>query len=245
MKSILIVGDCNIQANIMKEMIIQVIPNVVIYIATDYDYALNISKKHKINLFFLDTILKKRAGIKLAQRLRDYEEYSLTWIVFVSACSQDMLKAFKEVNCYDFIIKPFEKNKIQNIAIKLLGCQGSKLVNKIYYSFDTAENKKVKIKKEDIYFIATENRKCIIHTKIGQYVTQKKSLDTVISEIRMENLIRSHKSFAVNVHKIGKTEKKFSYSEIVFEGYEERALLGRKFKTKIENYYGGIDSKNG
>ncbi|MGV8149888.1 MAG: LytR/AlgR family response regulator transcription factor, partial [Alkaliphilus sp.] len=195
--------------------------------------------KHKINLFFLDIDLKKRTGIKLAQTLRDYEEYALTWIVFVSASSQDMLKAFKEVNCYDFIIKPSEKNKIQNIAVKLLGYKDTKLANKTYYSFDTADNEKAKIKKEDIYFIATENRKCIMHTKMGQYVTQKKSLYTIINEVEMENLIQSHKSFAVNVCKIEKIEKSFLYSEIVFKGYEERALLGRKFKREIENYVGG------
>ncbi|MGV8149957.1 MAG: response regulator [Alkaliphilus sp.] len=146
MKKILIVDDCNIQANWIQEIILKSLPTVHIFIANSYDLALALSMKNSIDLFLIDIGLGigRKTGIELAEKLRSFEKYVLTWIVFISGDSSQILKAFKKVNCYDFIAKPYQASEIQKTVIRLLGCEESKLTDQSYYSFITADNLKTR-----------------------------------------------------------------------------------------------------
>ncbi|MBN4051066.1 response regulator transcription factor [bacterium AH-315-K05] len=233
MKKILIVEDCSIQANIIQEIISRALPSVHILIANSFDLALSLSKKNNIDLFLIDIGLglDQKTGIELAEELRSFEKYSLAWMVFISAHSKQMLKAFKKINCYDFITKPFEASEIQKTVIRLLGCGKSKLTDQSYYFFITANNLETRIEKSDIYFIEIDNRKCIIHAKSGQFFTQRKSLLDIVNEINMKCLIQSHKSFYVNITKIKRIIRNKPSSEILFHDYDKTALLGRRFAS--------------
>ncbi|MGV8149873.1 MAG: hypothetical protein ACLKAN_12810, partial [Alkaliphilus sp.] len=54
MQKILIVEDCNTQANVIKELLLMGLPDVYVFIANQYSQALDVSKNHDIDLFFLD-----------------------------------------------------------------------------------------------------------------------------------------------------------------------------------------------
>jgi len=239
MKNILIVEDCNIQANTIQEIISRALPSVHILIANSLDLALDLSKENNIDLFLIDIGLGigQKTGIELAEELRSTKKYALTWMVFISGHSSQMLRAFKNVNCYDFITKPYTAFEIQKITTRLLGYEESHLTNKPYYSFLTIDNTKVKIKKTDIYFIESNNKKCIIHAKSAQFSTQRKSLITLTDDINMKSLIQSHKSFFVNATMITRIVKNRPSSNIFFLDYDKTALLGRKFANINKKHF--------
>lgn len=170
-KKVFIVEDCNIQANIIQEIVLRALPSARIFIENSHDLALAFSKKNNIDLFLIDIGLGlgQKTGIELAETLRSFEKYALTWIVFISGDENQMLKAFKKINCYDFIVKPYQASEIQKTVVRLIGCEKSKLSDQTYYSFITTDNVKTRIEKADIYFIEIYNRKCIIHAKSGQF----------------------------------------------------------------------------
>jgi len=232
-QKILIVEDCNIQANVIKELLLRGLPDVYVFIANQYSQALDVSKKHDIDLFFLDINigLNQKNGIELAEELRRFEKYSLTWMVFISGYANYMLQAFKKVNCYDFIAKPCLPSEIQRVAAKLLGHKEKELTSHTYFSFINSENEKTQVMKSDIFFLESKNKKCAIHSQSQVFITQRKSLIDVVKEINMKTLIQSHKSFFVNINKIERINENKPCSEIFFNTYDKTALLGRKFKS--------------
>jgi len=238
-QKILIVEDCHIQANMFREAILKSLPDVYVFIANQYNQALDVSKKHDIDLFFLDINigLNQKNGIELAEELRKFEKYSLTWMVFISAYAHHTLQAFKKVNCYDFITKPCFPSKIQKVAAKLLGYKEKELTSQTYFSFINSENKKIRVMKADIFFIESKNKKCAIHLQSNLFITQRKSLIDVAKEINMKTLVQSHKSFFVNANKIKTIIENKPCPEIFFSEYDKTALLGRKFKSINKNIF--------
>ncbi|MGV8147270.1 MAG: LytR/AlgR family response regulator transcription factor [Alkaliphilus sp.] len=231
MQKILIVEDCNTQANVIKELLLMGLPDVYVFITNQYSQALDISKENDIDLFFLDINigLNQKNGIELAEELRKFEKYSLTWMVFISGYASHMLQAFKKVNCYDFITKPCLPSEIQRVAAKLLGYKEKELTSHTHFSFVNSENKKTQVMKSDIFYIESKNKKCAIHSQSQVFTTQRKSLIAVAKEINMKTLVQSHKSFFININKIEKINENKPCSEIFFSNYDKTALLGRKF----------------
>ena len=65
---------------------------------------MDICKKEKISLFLLHVQLNDYSGLKLAQDIRELDQYKLTPIVFITGVLGQELMAFKNYHCYDYII---------------------------------------------------------------------------------------------------------------------------------------------
>ncbi|WP_229775528.1 response regulator [Anaerosalibacter bizertensis] len=63
-------------------------------------------------MFLLDIQLKDYSGFELAKEIRNIDNYKLTPIIFVTAIPTRELMAFKEIHCYDYIVKPFKEEEI-------------------------------------------------------------------------------------------------------------------------------------
>lgn len=237
MKPILLVEDDINQRQNLKKMLEEIDCNLKIYEAQDKDEALEILNNETIELFFIDISLKNSSGLDLALEIRKIPKYEFSWIVFLTTHVQYMIKAFKEIHCYDYILKPYEKDEVIKLTKKLISGthRNNILINeRKYVVFEVNKGISTRIYVDEIIFIEVSIRTCIIHTKQGKYEMKKLSLKKALELIDCDDIIQCHKSFAVNINYIKRVESiSGRISNIHLDNYGEKALLGYMFKNIV------------
>jgi DNA-binding LytR/AlgR family response regulator len=248
MYNILILEDDCIQLKTLSDIVKQTGHIYQVYEASNTTEALKIAKQERIDLFYLDINLKDESGLKFAQEIRRIEKYKLTWIIFVTIYKEYMLSAFKKIHCYDYIVKPYNKENIQRVTKGLLSDNKIQVaVTEVRDKFIIApiKNIQVKIFVNEIVFVEVFIRTSIIHTINGSFSIDYLSLKKLNSMIDDKNILQSHRSYLVNVkyiNKIEKTNDKTAY-KIYFYNTDKTALLGHSYKKcimdKFHNVVGG------
>ena len=235
MANILIVEDNNLQRNNLKIMLQEINQEYHVMEAPSASYALELLKTNRVDLFYIDIQLNSESGLKLARHLRKIPGYELTWIVFITSHVEYMLEAFKEIHCYDYVLKPYEKSNIHNITQKLLGTtsKGLREGEKRKCIFVDINGIMARIFVDDIIFIEVFGKICLIHTTMGQYEVKYLSLSKLLDMLPENTLIQSHRAYAVNMSYMRDINKSQPCWEISFDNYEKTALVGGKYKGKI------------
>ena len=233
--NILIVEDDQVQRENLRKMMQEINKNLTIYEAEDKDDALKILSDNTIDIFYIDIFLKSSSGLDLAMELRKINKYEFSWIIFLTTHVQYITQAFKEVHCYDYILKPYDKEELIDISKRLVLRLGSNTVAKRkYVFFDLRDGVFIKVYVDEIIFIEVNIRTCTLHTKKGKYEVKGLSLKQSLKLVSSKDIIKCHKSFAVNINYITKIIKLSTKSfEIYFENYEKSALLSYKCKDVI------------
>lgn len=239
--NILIVEDDVIQRQCLRKIIEGIRKNIVIYESDSKEGALEISKKVLIELFYVDIKLNNSSGLDLALELRKFPQYEFSWIIFLTTHMEYLLQAFKEIHCYDYILKPYDKEAILNMSKKLINYQKEKSETKRkYVIFDIEPGFSTKLYIDEILFVEVKGRTCTIHSKSGSLEIRGLKLKEALETINCDHIVQCHKSYIVNskeirrIHKVGLK----SY-EIYFENYHEKALLSYNFKDEIMERFKG------
>lgn len=245
MYNILVLEDDCIQLKTLSDIIKQSCDMYQIYEATNTEEALKIAQQERIDLFYLDINLKNESGLKFALEIRKIESYRLTWIIFMTIYKEYMLSAFKKIHCYDYILKPYNKEDIQKITRYLLSdIRAQVAVTEIREKFIIApiKNIQVKIFVNEIIFVEVFIRTSIIHTISGSFTIDYLSLKKLNSIIDDKNILQSHRSYLVNIKYINiieKTNNKTSY-KIYFYNTNKTALLGNNYKKCIMDRFNNV-----
>lgn len=247
MYNILILEDDCIQLKTLSSIIKQSGGIYRIYESANTAEALKIARQEIIDLFYIDINLKNESGIKFALEIREIERYKLTWIIFVTIYKEYMLPAFKKIHCYDYILKPYNKENIQRIT-KLLLSENREPVTltetKEKFIIVPMKNIQVKIFVNDIIFVEVFIRTSIIHTANYSFTIDYLSLKKLNSMIDHKDILQSHRSYLVNIKYINKIERsndKTSY-RINFYNTDKTALLGHSYKKSIMDKFNDIGS---
>lgn len=74
-----------------------------------------------------------------------------------------------------------------------------------------------------------------IHTVFGEYNIKSNGLEKLINEINYKNIIRTHKSFAVNLDHLKEIRKvNPKLWEVSFKNYNEKADLSYNYRENIK-----------
>lgn len=245
MYNILIIEDDCIQLKSLSDIIKQSGTMYMIYEAQNTSEAYRIANQKRIDLFYIDVNLKSESGLKFAQEIRKNDNYKLTWIIFVTIYKDYMLSAFKKIHCYDYILKPYDKENIQRLT-KLLLSDGRAQVavteNNDRFIIVQVKNIQVKIFVSEIIFVEVFIRTSIIHTINGSFTIDYLSLKKLHTMISHKNILQSHRSYLVNVKYISKIEKsndKTSY-KIYFYDTDKIALLGYSYKKSVMSRFNNV-----
>ena len=129
MYSIILVEDDYMQRDILKKMIISKYEAIEIYEADSESSALEIINKYEINIFLIDISLKESSGLDLATKIRNIPKYELSPLIFLTTHVDYMLQAFKQIHCYDYIIKPYNKEDVLAMLNKFITYGNGQLNN--------------------------------------------------------------------------------------------------------------------
>jgi DNA-binding LytR/AlgR family response regulator len=216
-----------------------------VYETTNTVEALKIAQQEMIDLFYIDINLKNESGLKFALEIRKIERYRLNWIIFVTIYKEYMLSAFKKIHCYDYILKPYNKENIQRITKFLLSESSEQVAaTKTMEKFIIVpiKNVQVKIFINEIIFVEVFIRTSIIHTINGSFTIDYLSLKKLNSVLEHKYIIQSHRSYLVNINYINKIEKtndKTAY-KIYFYNTDKTALLGNNYKKCIMDRFNNV-----
>ncbi len=173
--------------------------------------ALSFAEKSKVDLFILDIQLLDYRGTELARQLRAMPEYRFTPILFTTELAGEELSAYREIKCYDFLVKPFAEAEFQKTfqAVLEMGeqIQTAPEILRI-------EQKQFLFEYEirNILYIESFGKRLLIHTAQngGSEVTDQisgYSLSRLLSMVPRNRLLQCHKSFLVNPVHIYKIDK--------------------------------------
>ena len=243
MYSIILVEDDSMQRKMLKKMILTIHEFIKIYEADSENSALDIIKKYDINMFLIDISLKESSGLDLAIEIRKIPKYEFRQIIFLTTHMEYITQAFKQTHCYDYILKPYDKEEVQAMLNKIILNETNNSNNKI----DSAEVEAdreivitlkngiyVGIKINDILFIEVKGKNCEVNTINGIYISSNTTLKKMLQLINSEYIIQSHRAFAVNKKYISKIEKlDFKLSVVYFNKSDKTAFLGYKYKDNV------------
>ena len=205
-----------------------------VYSCESIEAANKIIKEKELDLFLLDIELLDGSGIQFAKNIRKISAYKLTGIVFITANIIHMLEAFKEIHCYDFLVKPYNENDVINI-IKLFSSKYNSTEKEGQYAvFNIDRTVVAKVYIEDIIYIEYSNRSCKIRTKNEVVVVKGYGLNKILSQLGSNHIMQCHKAFAVNkkyIEKISKIDNKMW--DIYFWNCDITIPLGYKYKNVV------------
>lgn len=238
MFNILVIEDSTIQRKALIHILLQTGLDLKIYEATNEKDSLEIADNVDIDLFFVDIDLNESSGLDFALKIREIDKYKLSWIIFATIHMNYMIGAFKNVHCYDYILKPYDPEKIVQLTKTIVEGTKNKDSNHNTKKNVVFNNKGVnlKISTDDIIFLEVNIKKCIIYTKFGKFEISRLTLKEALQIIDEPFIIRSHKSFAINTNYIIKIEKYSVTSwNVYFKDYEFSALISLRYKRIINN----------
>ena len=233
---VLVIEDEKVQRDNLVKIVERSYINTKAYSAANIKEAREILNLKNIDLFFIDINLPDGSGLELAKSIRNIEKYEHTGIVFITTQVIQIIDAFKSTHCYDFLIKPFNKDDIRAIIDTFYRKLGSNSnVDKGNYLIIPIENGvSVKVYEDEIIFVEYASRKSIIYTNKNVFICKSLTLSKILKNCVNGNILQSHKSYLVNVNYIDKIEKVYSkLYNIYFTNIEEIAQLSNSYKDLV------------
>lgn len=124
--------------------------------------------------------------------------------------------AFKEIHCYDYIIKPFKEGEVKKILETLIN-----------FGIETEEDTYIKLKQkeysylineDEIIYIESINKRLLIVTINEEISVSTYTLKQLVDKLG-KNFVRCHRGYIININFI---EKKFIRPKMMFISKELR-----------------------
>lgn len=170
------------------------------------------SQLEEVDCIFLDIELGINNGLDLAKQLLLNEQRPE--IIFATAYDDYALQAF-EVNAFDYILKPFEAERVQTAVEKLLAkkraaqaktmeelkvSQLDKLDKLTVYANDRI----LLLKIQDILYCTSEDSKTVVVTEQGRFCFRV--IGCVRKKLTLKGFVRVHRAYIVNLEHIVELE---------------------------------------
>lgn len=239
-KCVLIVEDNLIQMEMLKKLVLEVNPTVVIYTASDLPTAYQILIEKTIDVIMADIILDTTkpgdtSGIKLVEKIRAIPRYMFTPVLFITSLEDATNYAYTDLNCLGYVEKPFSPERVTS------------LVKKALY-FSTAKNEDVTlcfrkdgilypIKVKDIVYIENLNHVVTVHTlKNGTLTVPYKPCKDLLDDVDTDCLLQCSRNTIVNKDFVENVDVANRY--ITLRGVKDKVEIGITFKKKVLAEFG-------
>lgn len=164
--------------------------------------ALVMAQKQRFDVFIVDIQLVDYKGTDLVKQLRAIQTYKYTPIIFETAIVTEELRAYRELKCYHYLMKPYTKEEVQNIVAEVLD----------YLQQPKADERTVRVEQkgfifeyrlQDILYIESFGKKIVIHllTEQGEHQQEKVSgysLKAMMELLHEGPFLQCHKSYIFN-----------------------------------------------
>lgn len=197
--------------------------------------ALAYAGNNHVDLFILDIQLLDYRGTELAKQLRSMPDYRFTPILFTTELAGEELASYREIKCYDFLVKPFTEAEFRAAFHGALE-MGGRLQR-------TASTLRIEQKQfvfeydiRNILYIESFGKRIVIHTMTdsGSRVSDNISGYSLVKLLELsggDRLIQCHKSYLVNQERICRVDK--GNRQLYLRGCEEPVPVGEKYQREL------------
>lgn len=209
---------------------------IQVHAASSYKEAKDLLEENiRYGLFLLDVNLSGSrkediGGIIFAREVREKFQYMFTPIVMVTSVGAMEMQAYRELHCYQYIMKPFDRSQVDEVIKKVL-------VNKKQEEPRTVIIKKdginYQVKCQDIRYIEAVPRGICIHMREENWKVPYVTLKQMMQKLPKEMFVQSHRMFAVNreeieyIDTVNRVIKLRNCSDTVEIGVTYKAEMGR------------------
>jgi two-component system, LytTR family, response regulator LytT len=225
----------------------------IIAIAYDGEGGLNLIKKTNPDAVFMDINMPMQNGIELANNVKKFNRDIN--IIFVTAYEEYAVKAF-EVDALDYILKPFDPQRIDKTVQRLLSKFKAKnmdeiklpeVIKDILNKLDKEKSyikripcelqgKIVLIDLDEVYYCYIDVDKTYVKVKNKKYVT-----NYTLREIENKtDFFRAHRSYLINLDKIKELFSWFNgtYKIILSDDDHSEIPISRNNVKKLKELIG-------
>lgn len=184
-KTVLIIEDDREQLNMLKQLVKEVNGDTEIYTAENVSQAYQLVMEKTIDVFLVDIMLDTQkpgdaSGIRLVEKVRQMPKYYFTPVIFITSIEDQELHAYRNLNCFGYIEKPYHPTQVKERVTKAL-----------FYTTERDKDTTLPFKKDNILYpvkvidiVYMENMMHIMHIHLTNgeildipYITCKRILD--------------------------------------------------------------------
>jgi len=248
-KIIIIEDDTAVRENIYTLLIEE---GFEAYSAKDGDEGISFARKYHPDLIICDVIMIGKTGYDVLEELRKSDRTKKIPFIFLTAKveREDVRKGMR-LGADDYLSKPFNTEELLN-SIKLRFEKIELLLkerNKV--EFDKKENdakqlliddkifiqssgKPALVKIIDVLVITAENQYTMLRCKENRTLLVRKTITTWEKSLPKDNFLRIHRSTILNLNHIGKIEKWYNSSLLVYiKDIKEPFVVSKRYSTRL------------
>ncbi len=233
MNSILIVDNNKVHREYLINRMKSIHSTIDIKVSNKVAESLKIAHSTDISAFFMDIQLSDGNGLNLAYQLRKINKYKFTPIVFLTAIPTREIEAFRNIHCYDYLIKPICENDLdlvlKQILVDYLDFCNKNEKDNICLCFNGI---KQIIQLKDILYIEFKFRKIVIITQYGEIIYKSISLKKFI-QLLTSHFVQIHQSIVINKDHLKKIDMKNNSVEL--HGLTLNLPIGVSFRKNIDS----------
>ncbi|MCR0569442.1 LytTR family DNA-binding domain-containing protein [[Clostridium] innocuum] len=174
------------------------------------------------DLIFLDIEMDDLNGIETAEQIRKTDTEVI--LIIISGYSKYKTRAYG-LHVFDYIDKPFTPSQIMHALQEVKRYR--RPITSEFTFFRTTEGM-TKFNVKEILYLEYNNRKTLIHTTCGIYVTTD-TLSECMNRLKNSDFFSPHRAFIVNFYHI----RTFESSLIILDDRESTTLPISKLKIKV------------
>lgn len=234
MKHVLIIEDDEKIQQFLHSILTEVDNSFYLHVSPSAAQALEIANTHEISLFFIDIQLTDYKGTDLANELRALHQYKYTPMIFATAIVTEELRAYREIKCYDYLIKPFTRKEVKQAVYGVLDYMKHVQINHQTVRFEQ-KGFIFEYRMQDIVYIESYGKKMIVHLKTTDGIFQENlsgySLKAIHELLKEGPFQQIHKSYIINkdyVESISKAE-----NTIKLQGHSAILPIGQKYRDVL------------
>jgi DNA-binding LytR/AlgR family response regulator len=194
--------------------------------------AMDFLSKNEVDLMFVDINMPELSGMELIRSLTKKPE-----VIFTTAYSEFAIEGFK-VDALDYLLKPIgytdflkAANKAKSYFETLKKANGRTSSEDDQCLFVKSEYKIVRINLKDIKYIESMREYVRIYTVNAKPVMTLMSMKSLEEKLPVEQFMRIHRSFIVNLKQITTIER----SRIIFDR-DIYIPVSEQYKDKFQDY---------
>ena len=198
---VLILEDDHVSREALSRILAEYQTGISVHAASTYEEANKLlGQEIRYDLFLLDVNLggenrEDIGGILFAREIREQFRYTFTPIVMITAIGALEMQAYRELHCYQYIMKPFSSGQVQEVVKKVLEKERQKQPPFIIVKRDGVN---YQVKCEDIRYIEAIHRGIRLHLKSGNWDIPYTTLKQILLKVPEGMFQQCHRIYAVN-----------------------------------------------
>lgn len=237
---VLVLEDDRTSLEVLEKILTEYSADICVHKASTYHEAKDLLDLDiRYGLFLLDVNLsgddrEDIGGIIFAREVREKFQYTFTPIVMVTAVGAMEMQAYRELHCYQYIMKPFHREQVEEVIEKVLAKENREKPPTVVIKKDGIN---YQVKCEDIRYIEAIHRGICIHMKKENWNVPYVTLKQMLSKVPKDMFVQCHRMFAVNKREV---EYYDTVNRIVkLKNCEDSVEIGVTYKTGIGRIISG------